>query len=245
MKNAITNNQQLFRVIKREDLDTECHTPKGFTFDKSKSGNYRINSNRDSFSLHYYIEPKMLFDPNVVNSIVHSTKNSIRSSEVYIAYIAYLRNEIGLVFDAFNGNITQDKATLVMHHGPIFSLEDYVHIVMQYQLDQPVLTNTFLIAKQVMEEHAANNIQVCMLTKNNHALVHNNLLHLRLDQCWGNLVRFINKYKLQIQGSPRLMSKIHRYKEELESADFHDTSIIQPGNTVDWSKPDDEYRSFV
>jgi len=215
----------------------------GVHFDKTKSGNLKLSSKRDLCSLHYYIEPKMLFDTRIVDTIINSVKQMIRTSQWYKAYIDYLRNVIGLQFDAFNGNITQDNATLVMHHGPIFSITDYIKIILNWQLSQGMLTNSFLIAHQVMTEHSLNNVQVVMLSKNNHALVHAGKLYLDMRQCWGNIIVFIEKYKEQIKGSPYLMNRIYNYKELLLSPAFKSTDIINPKEILDFSK--DEYQTWI
>jgi hypothetical protein len=136
-------------------------------------------------------------------------------------------------------------ARLEVHHGPIFSLHDICDIVLSYRLEHNIPTNTILWAKEVMELHTGNHTQLCMLTKNNHALVHGGRLHLRLDQCFGDITYFMKTYREQIIGSPRIMSKIERYKDELSDSEFFDNSVIQPGNIVNWSKSDDEYFSFI
>jgi hypothetical protein len=237
--------KQKINIVKSKDIGCGNNAPKGITFDISSTGNYRINAKKDLYSLHYFIEPKMLFDQKVADAIINATKQMIRTSQIYSAYIAYLRNEIGLRFDAFNGNITQDNASIEMHHGPIFSLEDYVKIILDWQFANDMKVNTFTIAKQVMEEHAMNNVQVAMLSRNNHALVHNGVLNLDFKQCFGNIYAFISKYKQQIAGSLTLTNKIYRYRDQLASQNFYSTQAIQPGTVVDYSQNDDDYSSFV
>jgi hypothetical protein len=244
-KNIIESDKQFFKVIKKEEFFSQNHVPKGLTFDRSSTGNYRITAKNNDFSLYYYIEPKMLFDPSVMEKIMSAAKAYIRHSESYSAYKKYLFKVIGLTFDVFNSHFTTNNVELHMHHGPIFSMQDYCDIILNYRLDNNMLTNVFSIAKDVMDEHAANHVQVSMLCQNNHILVHRGVLHLRLDQCWGNPVPFIEKYRKQIFGSPRIMDKISRYKEELTSTTFHDTSVIQPGTMIDWSLPQDAYPKLV
>ncbi len=217
----------------------------GVKFSNTKNGNFKINAKRAFYALHYYIEPKMLFDTRILEQFVHATKQTIRHSKVSEAYIAYLRNDVGLQFDAFNGNIHQDMAKLEMHHGPLFTITDYIKIILNWQLDNGVLTNTFVVAHQVMAEHAMNNVQVAMLTKNNHALVHNGRLKLDMRQCWGDIKTFLMKYQKQINGSPFLLGKIHKYKDQLIDPGFHDAGIITPDTMINWSKPEEEYRPWL
>lgn len=204
-------------------------------FSRTSTDNYKIKSSNDIFAEAYYFEPIKMFDGTTYEKFIAGCESMIRTSLAYKAYIAYLKTELGLNRDAFNSNITDEMATLEMHHGPIFNLYDYVKIMIDYAFDVGIPVSSFNIAQLVMKEHELNNIQVVMLTKNNHSLVHAGKLNVDLRQCHGNLKEFIRKYGKYIKQSPKLLKKINRYKELLESEDFHNTSIITPESCVDWS----------
>ena len=206
-------------------------------FNITENGNYRVQSKYDMFSQNFFFEPMQMFDGQVYENFITATERCIRTSLVYKAYIAYLKNEIGLVYDAFNGNISHDIASLEMHHGPIFTLYDYVKIMIDYAFDTGIPVSTFSIAKLVMHEHEMNRVQVVMLTKNNHKLVHANQLHIDLRQCHGSLHEFVHLYAKYIKRSPKLLRKLNDYKISLESGSFNDTSIITPSTSIDWSIP--------
>lgn len=211
-------------------------------FHETDSGNFRLQADCDMFSENFYFEPIQMMNGSMFESFIASCEKTIRTSQVYKAYIAYLKNEIGLRYDMFNGEITQDEASIEMHHGPLFTLYDYVKIMIDYCFDNGIPVDTFTIAKMVMNEHACNRVQVVMLTKNNHALVHAGKLHVDFRQCHGNIKEFISIYKQQIMRSPKLKKKIGDYLSSLQDDKFNNVDIITPTKTIDWS-PTREYDS--
>lgn len=204
-------------------------------FKKDNNGNYRVKSEYDMFCESFYFEPIMMYDGSKYDRFVAACELYIRNSLEYKAYISYLKNEVGLNHDAFNSDITDNMACLEMHHGPIFTLYDYVKIIIDYSFDKGLFVNTFLVAKRVMEEHACNRVQVVMLTKNNHALVHAGKLKVDFRQCHGSIKDFITIYKDYIIRSPNLLRKIAQYKSYIDNDQLHDTSFIQPDAILTWA----------
>lgn len=204
-------------------------------FSETKNGNFKLQSDNDMFAENYYREPMNLFDGNEFDVFITGCESAIRTSESYSAYIAYLKEEIGLTRDAFNSEISQDNAKLEMHHGPIFTLYDYVKIIIDYFFDNEMPVSTFTVAKQVMFEHFSNRIQVVMLTKNNHNLVHAGKLCLDFRQCHGSLKDFITIYHKYIERSPKLKNKILSYKRLLDANAIHNTDILRIESLIDWS----------
>jgi hypothetical protein len=203
------------------------------SFTKSKSGNYHMKSQHNICSEAYYYEPHVLFDGQYFEQFLSACKRVFRSSLGYIHYIDYVRNSLGIKTDAFNSHITQDKAVLELHHGPIFSLDDIIRIMIDYSFDKGLCVSSFTIAKLVLDEHIANRIQVTLVSKNNHALIHNNRLCLQFNQCHGDIQAFTQLYWSYIRNSPRLIDKINRYRVQM--AQHHDNEAIQPDYMIDWS----------
>lgn len=211
-------------------------------FSEFKNGeNFRIQAAGDMFSENYYREPANLFDGSEYDMFVKGCENAIRRSDMYSEYIAYLKNEVGLTRDAFNSDMTDDVVKLEMHHGPIFTLYDYVKIAIEYLFDNAQPVSTFTVGKLVMNEHAMNRVQVVMLTKNNHKLVHANKLFVDLRQCHGRLKDFITIYHKYIESSPKLVGKIRMYKNLIETKKLHETDILQISNILSWNNSE-EYK---
>lgn len=208
-------------------------------FIETDSGNFRIQSKYDMFSESFYFEPIQMMDGAAYDQFISYCEKMIRTSQEYKAYIAYLKNEIGLRYDVFNSDITQEDASIEMHHA-LFTLYDYVKIMIDYCFDNNIPVDTFTIAKMVMNEHACNRVQIAMLSRNNHMLVHAGKLHLDFRQCHGNIKEFVSIYKQQIMRSPKLKKKINDYAVSLLKDDFNNVDFITPTKTIDWS-PSSEY----
>jgi hypothetical protein len=207
-----------------------------FLFSRTRDGNPKIKSDYDMFAETYYLSIEDIRDPATFDSFIKACESKIRKSLVYRAYIAYLKDEIGLDRDVFNSHITSDSANLEMHHGPVFTLYDYVRIMIDYCLDQGIPVSDFVIASLIMEEHELNHIQVVMLTKNNHALAHAGKLNIDFRQCHGSIKEFLKIYGKYVYSSPRLVKKIQNYKRLIDEDKIHDTSFITPSAPVDWSR---------
>jgi hypothetical protein len=237
------NKKKKGEVIKAEEWKGN-ETP-SITYQKTTRGNYKISSDNDIFNLAYYIEPRSLFDSVTADRYIKSCESRVRTSDVYRAYLDYLRNEVNLSFDVFNGNVNQKNATLEFHHGPIFTLYDYCKIAIEWSFNNGYPVCTFNIARIVMEDHASNIVQGAMVTRNNHALLHQKKIHLDLRQCHGDIRSFIAKYHDQIKRSPFLSGKIHEYRSQLEDPAFHGWDFIKPGNTIDWSSKNRGWKSVI
>jgi hypothetical protein len=96
-------------------------------------------------------------------------------------------------------NITDDIAPIEMHHGPIWTLFDYAQIISNWLFKKKDLISTVKAAEILMEEHLANRIQVVMLSKLAHEMVHprkSGIEPMFLDyrSAHGDIVGFIEKY---------------------------------------------------
>jgi len=199
------------------------------------NGNRIIQSDNNYFTDQYYREASNFFDGQEFDRFIKSCESCIRKSSAYSAYIDYLKTVIGLNHCMIHGHITDDVADIEMHHGPIFTLYDYVKIVIDYFLYNNIPISTFTVAKVVIDEHILNNVQVIMLTKNNHGLVHEGTLNLTLDMAWGNIYAFINKYKDFIFASPFLVNKIKAYSVKVSNENHMNNDVIHINKPLTWN----------
>ena len=91
-------------------------------------------------------------------------------------------------------NINDEDASIEMHHGPVFTLYDYCTIVLEYFIAKKWKITTMRIADQVLDEHQKNRIQVVMLSTTIHEEVHNRDIFINMNQAYGNLPAFLDKY---------------------------------------------------
>ena len=132
------------------------------------SGN-RSNPVVDSENSYYEIpfdKSKEYFDSlqNWTN-FVKGVERLVRMDDRYNKYISYLKKECKLDHCQVLKNVDDEDCSIEMHHGPIFNLFEICAIVTEYFILKGWKTTTFRVAKQVLEDHLNNIIQVVMLSK--------------------------------------------------------------------------------
>ena len=173
-------------------------------------------------------------------SFIKGCENFIRRSNDYTSYVATLK-EMGLTHCQVLGNIDSSfgiqghDVSVEMHHGPIFTLFDYCSCLIMYLLKNGYTVNTPKIAKIIMNEHWAGNIQTVMLSTSVHQAVDSGKLFISLNQARGNLNAFLKKYSEGLTDHQR--EKINRYIELSKKYKSTDNGIFDIKETIhDWSK---------
>ena len=134
-------------------------------------------------------------DESAYSKFVKSCEKTIRTSKDYKVFIAYVKEILGIKFCQVSSQISDDDATIELHHGPIFTLYDVVSVMLNYFLKTGKKINTMRIADAVLQEHFDLRVQVVMLAVTNHEAAHNRDIFLNLRQGIGNLTEFIDMYK--------------------------------------------------
>ncbi len=173
--------------------------------------------NKDMY-LPYFKEEKHFVVHTEYVKFVKSVEALIRRSKEYKAYISYLKGTVGLKKCMIFGNVDDDMAPVEMHHGPIFTLYDYVEIelISVFKKNkEPV--SSFRIADHVLQNHFDNIIQVVMLSEAAHLAVHPTKKEVKpefvdIDSAWGNIVEYINRYGSYF--SYNHVMRLKRYMEE-------------------------------
>ena len=168
---------------------------------ETKSGNIIISmENTQYYYLPFDKSPVDLSDPKIRNAFIKSVEKEVRTSRLYKQYIDYLKRKVGLTHCSVFGNIESkkgDKVKVEMHHGPIFTLYDYVSILLEKRLrDKTAEINTFDIAREVLDLHKRKLVQTVMLCESVHKSMDNKKLapFIPLDMTFGNLYEFIVEY---------------------------------------------------
>ena len=99
------------------------------------------------------------------------------------------------------GNLQSDKKSktkIEMHHGPIFTLYDYVSIVLTKFLNEKEESklNTFDVAAEVLMLHKRKLVTTVMLSEAVHKSMDNpkTAPFLTLEQTFGDLFEFVKEY---------------------------------------------------
>lgn len=205
---------------------------------KTSNGNVTVKADKGYFQLSFYKNKAFFMDSKGYGQFIKSVERIVRTSDEYSAYIFYITNEIGLDHCMLMPGITSDKAKIEMHHGPILTLYDYCAIVVESMLHNGEPISSFRVAKVVMEEHYNNNVQVLMLSKTAHQLVHTGKIFIHPTQAWGNLDNFIEKYK---DGLTReQIETINEYLILSEQNKTTDGGTLKAGTMSDWNKANSE-----
>lgn len=197
-----------------------------------KDNNYVVKGN--FYQLPFY--KKNFFDSKEYIKFIKATEKIVRTSDYYKDYISYIKSDIGLNFCSIFHNINDDieKADIEMHHGPILTLFDYCDIIACHMIANNEVLTTFTLANRVIDEHFENNVQVVMLSKTAHQLVHAGKIFIHPKQAFGNLNRFLSKY---ISGLDKeQIDTINTYidmSDDLEKSS--DNGIFNFDNITNWS----------
>lgn len=156
---------------------------------------------------------------------VKACEQQIRKSDDYKKFISYVTNVVGINFCQVSTNIIADGQTTVeMHHGPLFTLWDYVSVILNNEISLGHSINTFRIADKVIDEHFALRVQIVMLAVTNHEAVHNKDIFLNIRQGFGNLAEFIDMYGHAFTDNQKY--RVARYISLCESTDSFDNNIF-------------------
>ena len=169
----------------------------------------------------------------------------VRSSKEYSYYVYRLKHEIGLNFCTLFPNITDDDATIEMHHGPIFTLFDIVEIVLMWAFKHKQPTNSSNIADLVLEDHKDDIILVTMLCKAAHIAVHKNEQKQQKDPSffltgkgsYGNFSAFVDKYidSMQINHINKIRAFNDQYEAFMKEGKIQEPSVFK-AKISDWMK---------
>lgn len=156
-------------------------------------------------SISLYKDIDYFQDETLYTKFIKGCESFIRTSPDYRAFIAYIKNVLGINFCQVSSHIYDTDASIEMHHGPIFTLFDITSVILNYFLKTGKKINTFRIADTVLQEHFDLHVQVVMMATTNHEAAHNKDLFLHVNQGIGNLTEFIDLYK-------DYLDDIHKYK---------------------------------
>jgi len=185
-------------------------TPNDIVNIKSKvtDSNIELSNTEGIFAETYYFTD--FFDDKKLKRFIKGCERMIRSSNEYKTYIGFLKNTVGLKNCSVLGYIDHDNAIIEFHHYP-FTLYDIVQLCVNKHILEEKPFNTFIISRQVLLDHYDNIIGVTPLSTTVHELVHAKQIFVSLNQVYGDLNEFINKYYVALTDE-----EIENYNELVE-----------------------------
>ena len=180
-----------------------------------------VSSERSGDLVPFYKEESYMVDNGAFVKFIKNVEMQVRTSKEYRAYIKFLKEELDppLNHCMVYSNITDTMAPIEMHHGPIFTLFDYVEIVIVWHFKNDIPFSSSKIFHEVMEAHRLNLVQTVMLSEAVHKAIHNNKkgvepYFLDYKLAYGDIIGFLTKYYSGLTYTH--IGKLQRYMETYE-----------------------------
>ncbi len=158
-----------------------------------KFTNPTLYSDNCPFQLPFAQTRETLINIEDYRKFLDNAISRFRSSRTYKHYKGYLVG-IGLDRCQFHGNITNEMATIEMHHN-MLNIYDIAIIITEHIINTKGCITTFDLVQLLKEEHKANRIQLVMLALTPHQLFHNNPdFYIHPDMCFGKWYEFLEVY---------------------------------------------------
>lgn len=187
--------------------------------------NHEVDSNKSMFKIQSHKDVDYFEDEENWVRTLKQTESLVRKHPRYKNYKAYLKDVVKLKQCQVLRNVTDDDATIHMHHGPIFTLFDVCAIILEYFLIKKWKVDTALLADAVLREHEANRVQVVMVSTTVHEQIHNGELFINRKQAWGDIASFINKYWIAIK--PDYREQLNKYIDRSTLYDSNDFGVFE------------------
>jgi hypothetical protein len=183
-----------------------------------------LDSHSSFYNIPMYKDEDYLANYESYVNFVKGIEKMVRTNDRYRKYISYLKKEVKLDRCQVLKNITDEDATIEMHHGPVFTLFDVCAIILEYFVLKKWKISTYRVADVVLDEHQKNRIQVVMVSTTVHQEIHNGDLFINIHQAWGDLNAFIKKYGIAMTDEYR--DQLNRYIDRSLIYDSQDFSVL-------------------
>lgn len=196
--------------------------------------NPTISSPNCPFELPFYQTRDTLMDIEVYKAFLDNAISRFRRGRTYKHYKSHLYG-LGLDRCQFHGYITNEMATIEMHHN-MLTIYDIAIIITEHWLNTVGYITTFDLVTLLKQEHTNNRIQLVMLSLTPHQLYHNNQdFFIHPDMCFGNWYEFLEMYRTGI--TQDIAFKILYYiKKAIEKGESDDAGLLDIRDRIlDWT----------
>lgn len=189
-----------------------------------------ISSDNTPGVISMYLPRDYFVDDAAYKGFVKDVERMVRTSDDYKVFVNWVKNVLGINFCQVSSKIIDGDATIEMHHGPIFTLYDYVAVILNDFIQKGEKISTFRVARQVIIEHFSLRVQVVMLAVTNHEAITNRDLFLNIRQGIGNVNEFIKRYAHAFDDEQKY--KIWSYLNFSSANQTFDTGILDTKNVI-------------
>lgn len=183
-----------------------------------------LDAKSSFYNIPYYKDEEYFSNYESYVNFIKGCEQMVRLNDRYNKYISYLKKEVKLNKCQVLKNITDEDASIEMHHGPIFTLFDYCAIVLEYFIIKKWKISTTRIADVVLDEHQKNRIQIVMVSSTVHEEIHKGDIFINYHQAYGDLEAFLEKYAIAISDEYR--EQVNRYIDRSLLYDSNDFGIL-------------------
>lgn len=201
--------------------------------------NPTIDCADSEFLIPFYKDADYFFVLQNFVDFVKSVEALVRKHPQYTQYIGIVRSEYGLTKCQVLSHIDTEDETfehtkIEMHHGPILTLFDLAAIITEWAIQEGKKITTFYIADLLIQEHYDNNVQIVMLSKTVHEQVHQGNVWINVDQSFGNLAAFMERYMSGL--TSRHIQKINDYlNKSIEMDSYHNGCLKLSDKVRSWN----------
>lgn len=193
-------------------------------YDKTRATNI-IDSPIAPYQLIMFKDEDYLSNYDNYVGFVKGIEHTVRNNDRYKKYINYLKKKIKLNKCQILKNVTDEDASIEMHHGPIFTLYDVCAIVLEYYIMKGWKISTFSVADTVLDEHMRNRVGVIMVSTTMHEEIHEKNIFIHYKQAWGDINAFTKKYADAMSDEYR--EQLNRYIDRCLLYDSNDFGILE------------------
>ena len=193
-------------------------------YDKTRATNI-IDSPIAPYQLIMFKDEDYLSNYDNYVGFVKGIEHTVRNNDRYKKYINYLKKKIKLNKCQILKNVTDEDASIEMHHGPIFTLYDVCAIVLEYYIMKGWKISTFSVADTVLEEHMRNRVGVIMVSTTMHEEIHEKNIFIHYKQAWGDINAFTKKYADAMSDEYR--EQLNRYIDRCLLYNSNDFGILE------------------
>ena len=196
--------------------------------------NPTLRSPNSVYELPFYQTRDTLLDIETYRNFLNNAISRFRKSATYKHYKGFLIN-LGMDRCQFHGNITNDMATIEMHHNCL-TIHDIALIIAEHTINTVGRISTFDLVQLLKEEHKAHRVQLVMLSLTPHQLFHSDPeFFIHPNMCFGDWYSFLEKYKYGI--TQDIAFKVLFFlKKAIESSESCDNDLLKLRDSVkDWS----------
>lgn len=208
---------------------SNCNIPE--IYNNNNEFNPTIQSPNSLYQIQFYQTLETTINVEDYKKFLDNAVSAFRHSPAYKIYKGKLI-EKGLDRCQVLGNITNEMATIEMHHC-ILTIFDIACIISNHIINIKGKISTFDLIYLLKKEHKENNIPICMLSLTSHQLYHNNdEFYVSPESVIGNWYRLIERYHTGLTTDIAFKILFYMKKAQDKEGKSDDADMLKVRDTI-------------